>query len=61
MNFSLGNWDNSLWNLLVGESGHRASWHYKDQFDAWYYGDSLPHAIPEHGLGQHRAVCPEGR
>ena len=42
MNFSLGNWDNSLWNLLTGESGHRASWHYKDQFDAWYNGQSFP-------------------
>jgi penicillin amidase len=42
MNFSLGNWDNSLWNLLTGESGHRASWHYRDQFDAWYYGESFP-------------------
>lgn len=42
MNFSVGNWDNSLWNLTVGESGHRASWHYRDQFEAWYYGDSFP-------------------
>ena len=41
MNFSLGNWDRSLWNLITGESGHRASWHYKDQFDAWYYGESF--------------------
>jgi penicillin amidase len=42
MNFSLGNWDRSLWDLTVGESGHRASWHYKDEFDAWYYGNSFP-------------------
>lgn len=42
MSFAVGNWDNSLWNLMIGESGHRASWHYKDQFDAWYYGESFP-------------------
>jgi penicillin amidase len=42
MNFSVGNWDSSLWNLLAGESGHRASSHYRDQFDAWYAGDSFP-------------------
>ncbi len=42
MNFAVGNWDNSLWNLLAGESGHRASPHYKDQFDAWYNGESFP-------------------
>ncbi len=42
MNFSVGNWDRSLWNLVVGESGHRASPHYRDQFDAWYSGESFP-------------------
>ncbi len=42
MNFSVGNWDNSLWNLTVGESGHPVSPHYRDQFDAWYYGESFP-------------------
>ena len=48
MNFSLGNWDDSLWNLIVGESGNRASWHYRDQIDAWYYGDSFP--MPFHNV-----------
>lgn len=42
MNFSVGNWDSSLWNLMIGESGNRASWHYKDQFDAWYNGETFP-------------------
>jgi penicillin amidase len=61
MNFSLGNWDNSLWNLTVGESGHRASLHYKDQFDAWYYGDSFP--MPFHNVEASSTVqfIPEGR
>ncbi len=42
MNFSVGNWDNSLWNLTVGESGNLLSPHYRDQFDAWYNGESFP-------------------
>jgi len=61
MNFSLGNWDNSLWNLLVGESGHRASWHYKDQFDAWYYGDSFPMPFRNTDSGSTVRFVPEGR
>ena len=48
MNYSLGNWDHSLWNLFMGESGHRASWHYRDQFEAWYYGNSFP--MPFHNV-----------
>lgn len=61
MNFAVGNWDNSLWNLLEGESGHRASWHYKDQFEAWYYGESFP--MPFHNVEASGTVrfIPEGR
>ena len=47
-NYSLGNWDQSLWNLFKGESGHRASRHYRDQFEAWYYGNSFP--MPFHNV-----------
>jgi penicillin amidase len=61
MNFSLGNWDNSLWNLTVGESGHRASWHYKDQFDAWYYGDSFPMPFRKVDSGSTVRFVPAGR
>jgi penicillin amidase len=42
MNASLGNWDDSLLNLPVGESGHVASAHYKDEWDAYYAGESFP-------------------
>ncbi|MEI9814779.1 MAG: penicillin acylase family protein [Acidobacteriota bacterium] len=38
----LGNLDASLANLVVGESGHFLSPHYKDQFDAYYNGTSFP-------------------
>lgn len=43
-----GKWDESLENIPLGESGHFASRHYKDQWDAYYNGTSFPmqfHAI----------------
>jgi penicillin amidase len=61
MNFSLGNWDHSLWNLLTGESGHRASWHYKDEFDAWYYGESFPMPFRNMEAGSGVQFIPESR
>ncbi|MDQ6708646.1 MAG: penicillin acylase family protein, partial [Acidobacteriota bacterium] len=42
MNADLGNWDNSLLNLPVGESGHVLSRHYKDEWDSYYAGTSFP-------------------
>ncbi len=34
--------DRSKMNLLTGESGQVLSSHYKDQFEAWYYGRTFP-------------------
>lgn len=42
MDASPGNWDASLLNLPFGESGHIASSHYRDQWDAYYNGTSFP-------------------
>lgn len=42
MNASPGNWDASLLNLPFGESGHIASSHYRDEWDAYYNGESFP-------------------
>jgi penicillin G amidase len=42
MNASLGDWDGSLMNLPIGESGHIASTHYRDEWDAYYNGTSFP-------------------
>lgn len=42
MDVSLGDWDASLLNLPIGESGHIASWHYRDEWDAYYAGLSFP-------------------
>ncbi|MBV9303596.1 MAG: penicillin acylase family protein [Acidobacteriaceae bacterium] len=38
----LGNLENSVQNLMAGESGFVASAHYKDQWDAYYAGKSFP-------------------
>jgi penicillin amidase len=38
----LGDLDNSVQNLVTGESGFVASGHYKDQWEAYYAGKSFP-------------------
>ncbi len=38
----LSNWDNSLMNITLGESGQYGSPHYRDQFPAWFEGRGLP-------------------
>jgi len=38
----LSNWDQSLNNITIGESGQILSSHYKDQWDAYYVGRSFP-------------------
>jgi len=38
----LGNLDASTWVTLTGASGHPASVHYTDQFDAWANGRTFP-------------------
>jgi penicillin G amidase len=42
MNASPGDWDASLLNLPIGESGHFASRHYNDEWNAYYGGNSFP-------------------
>ena len=42
INEDVGAWDNSLWNIVIGESGHLLSRHYKDQWSAYYNGTSFP-------------------
>ncbi len=38
----LANWDGSLNNIDIGQSGQILSRHYKDQWDAYYAGQSFP-------------------
>jgi penicillin amidase len=42
MNADLGDWERSLLNLTIGESGHVLSRHYKDQWDPYYNALSFP-------------------
>ena len=36
------NWDGSLNNITIGESGEILSRHYKDEWEAYYTGTSFP-------------------
>jgi acyl-homoserine lactone acylase PvdQ len=38
----MGNLDGSFANLMIGQSGHRLSPHYSDQFEAYMNGASFP-------------------
>jgi penicillin amidase len=42
MDTSVGNWDASLLNLPIGESGHVASRHCSDEWNAYYNGKGFP-------------------
>jgi len=42
MNADLSDWDRSLLNTQVGQSGEAFSRHYKDEWDAYYNGRSYP-------------------
>ena len=42
MNADLGDWDRSLLNIQIGQSGQPLSSHYKDQWDDYYNGRSYP-------------------
>jgi penicillin amidase len=41
-NADLSDWDKSLLNLPIGESGHVLSSHYRDEWNAYYSGTSFP-------------------
>ena len=42
MDASLGDWDASLMEIPIGQSGNVASSHYRDQWSAYYNGTSFP-------------------
>jgi penicillin amidase len=42
MNADLGDWERSLLNITIGESGQILSSHYKDQWDDYYNAHSYP-------------------
>ena len=61
MTVDFSNLDRSTLNIVIGESGHLLSSHYKDQFPAWYEGstvqfpfsDAAVTAAAEHRLALH--------
>jgi penicillin amidase len=58
MTVDFSNLDHSTLNIVIGQSGHLLSPHYKDQFAAWYGGttfqfpfsDTAVSAAAEHHL-----------
>jgi len=42
MVIDFSDFENSVQNITLGESGQVFSPHYKDQFETWYHGQSLP-------------------
>ena len=42
MNADLGDWERSLLNIQIGQSGQPLSSHYKDEWDDYYNGHSYP-------------------
>ena len=55
MNADLGDWDRSLLNIPIGQSGQILSSHYKDQWDGLLQRPQLPHAIRQSGCREHAA------
>jgi penicillin G amidase len=55
----LGDFDKSLENLTIGESGHPLSRHYKDQWNAYYAGRSFPMEFDKVDSGHVLTVNPQ--
>lgn len=60
----LGDLDSSTWVNLTGTSGHPASVHYTDQFEAWATGETFPWpftaAATEADAADHLTLVPDG-
>jgi penicillin amidase len=59
MVIDLGEIDSSVQNITFGESGQPFSPYYKDQFEAWYHGQSFPMLFSDEAVnkgGVHRLV-----
>lgn len=48
----LADFDDSLLNLTLGQSGHRLSPHYRDQYPAWHAGRSFPFPFSDTAVQQ---------
>jgi len=57
----LSDWEGSLNNITIGESGQFLSRHYKDQWDAYYAGRSFPMQFGKVDAKETLTVDPENR
>ena len=58
-NAVVGDWDKSLLNVVVGESGHVLSRHFKDEWEAYYYGRSFPMQFEHVDVRSELKIIPE--
>ena len=56
MNADLGDWDRSLLNIPIGQSGQILSSHYKDQWDGLLQRAQLPHAVRQSERREHAGI-----
>ena len=56
MNADLGDWDRSLFNIPIGQSGQILSSHYKDQWEDYYNARSYPDAVRQGGRQEHAGI-----
>jgi penicillin amidase len=61
MTADLGDWDRSLLNVTIGQSGHILSRHYKDEWDHYYNGQSYPMQFRKVDAGDVLEFVPPGR
>jgi len=54
----LADWDRSLQNITIGQSGHILSSHYRDQWKAYYSGKSFPLQYKKVKLEEELRVSP---
>ena len=56
MNADLGDWDRSLLNMQIGQSGQILSSHYKDQWADLLHRPQLSHAVRQSGREEHAGI-----
>ena len=53
----LDNLEDSVQNITLGESGQPFSPYYKDQFEAWYHGQSFPMLFSDEAVQKGTVHC----
>lgn len=58
MSVDLGDWERSLLNVAIGQSGHALSQHYRDQWGPYYAGRGLPMRFERVDAGETLRLAP---